>query len=162
MSMLDETGLLSFPTDEETVRKNDMAHVLHSWAAQGHIDAVPIAGGEGAWFWDPNGRRYLDFSSQLVNVNIGYQHPRLVAAVQEQAGRMVSVSPAFATTRGPRRRGSSRSSPPGTSTWSSSTGGGAEANEMAIRMARVHSGRHKILSAYRSYRVDRRCVGAHR
>ena len=120
MSTLDETGLLSFPTDEETVRKNDMAHVLHSWAAQGHIDAVPIAGGEGAWFWDPNGRRYLDFSSQLVNVNIGYQHPRLVAAVQEQAGRMLSVSPAFATTRGPRRHDSSRTWRLATSTWSSS------------------------------------------
>ena len=110
MSMLDETGLLSFPTDEETVRKNDMAHVLHSWAAQGHIDAVPIAGGEGAWFWDPNGRRYLDFSSQLVNVNIGYQHPRLVAAVQEQAGRMLSVSPAFANDA--RSEAGTRSSPP--------------------------------------------------
>ena len=151
MSMLDETGLLSFPTDEETVRKNDMAHVLHSWAAQGHIDAVPIAGGEGAWFWDPNGRRYLDFSSQLVNVNIGYQHPRLVAAVQEQAGRMLSVSPAFANDARSEAARLIAELAPGDLDMVLFTSGGAEANEMAIRMARVHSGRHKILAAYRSY-----------
>ena len=151
MSTLDETGLLSFPTDEETVRKNDMAHVLHSWAAQGHIDAVPIAGGEGAWFWDPNGRRYLDFSSQLVNVNIGYQHPRLVAAVQEQAGRMLSVSPAFANDARSEAARLIADLAPGDLDMVFFTCGGAEANEMAIRMARVHSGRHKILAAYRSY-----------
>ena len=151
MSMLDETGLLSFPTDEETVRKNDMAHVLHSWAAQGHIDAVPIAGGEGAWFWDPNGRRYLDFSSQLVNVNIGYQHPRLVAAIQEQAGRMLSVSPAFANDARSEAARLIADLAPGDLDMVFFTSGGAEANEMAIRMARVHSGRHKILAAYRSY-----------
>ena len=151
MSMLDQTGLLSFPTDEETVRTNDMAHVLHSWAAQGHIDAVPIAGGEGAWFWDPNGRRYLDFSSQLVNVNIGYQHPRLVAAVQEQAGRMLSVSPAFANDARSEAARLIADLAPGDLDMVFFTSGGAEANEMAIRMARVHSGRHKILSAYRSY-----------
>ncbi|MFI5074695.1 MAG: aspartate aminotransferase family protein [Actinomycetales bacterium] len=151
MSMLDETGLLSFPTDEETVRKNDMAHVLHSWAAQGHIDAMPIAGGEGAWFWDPNGRRYLDFSSQLVNVNIGYQHPRLVAAIQEQAGRMVSVSPAFANDARSEAARLIAELAPGDLDMVFFTSGGAEANEMAIRMARVHTGRHKILAAYRSY-----------
>src|SRR4029078_5454122 len=144
MSTLDETGLLSFPTDEETVRKNDMAHVLHSWAAQGHIDAVPIAGGEGAWFVDPNRRRYLDFSSQLVNVNIGYQHPRLVAAVQEQAGRMLSVSPARANdARAAGARLIADLAPRGPDMVFFASGG-AEANEMAIRMARVHSGRHKI------------------
>ncbi|MEP6629069.1 MAG: aspartate aminotransferase family protein, partial [Lapillicoccus sp.] len=68
---LDLTPMLAIPTDDATVRANDMAHVLHSWAAQGHIDAMPIAGGEGAWFWNAEGRRFLDFSSQLVNVNIG-------------------------------------------------------------------------------------------
>ena len=73
----------------------DRAHVFHSWSAQGLIDPLPIASAEGSWFTDYSGRRYLDFSSQLVNVNIGYQHPKLVAAIQEQAARMTTVSPAW-------------------------------------------------------------------
>ena len=68
---------------------DDRAHVFHSWSAQGAIDPLPIAGAEGSYFWDYDGNRYLDFSSQLVNVNIGYQHPKVVAAIQEQAGAAV-------------------------------------------------------------------------
>jgi taurine--2-oxoglutarate transaminase len=151
MSMLDETALSTVPTDDATVRRNDMAHVLHSWAAQGHIDAMPVSGGEGAWFWNADGRRFLDFSSQLVNVNIGYQHPKLVAAVQEQAGRMVTVSPAFANDARSEAARLIAELAPGDLDMVFFTSGGAEANEMAIRMARVHTGRHKILGAYRSY-----------
>ncbi len=148
---LDLTPTLAIPTDDATVRANDMAHVLHSWAAQGHIDAMPIAGGEGAWFWNAEGRRYLDFSSQLVNVNIGYQHPKLIAAIQEQAGRMVSVSPAFANDARSEAARLIAELAPGDLDMVFFTSGGAEANEMAIRMARAHTGRHKILAAYRSY-----------
>ena len=104
MSMLDETGLLSFPTDEETVRKHNRAHVLHSWAAQGHIVAMAIAGGEGAWFWDSNGRRWLDFSSQLVNVNVGHQHPKLIAAIKAQAGAAVHAWRRTTPTTAPAKR----------------------------------------------------------
>ncbi|MEO7236443.1 MAG: aspartate aminotransferase family protein [Lapillicoccus sp.] len=148
---LDLTPMLAIPTDDATVRANDMAHVLHSWAAQGHIDAMPIAGGEGAWFWNAEGRRFLDFSSQLVNVNIGYQHPKLIAAIQEQAGRMVSVSPAFANDARSEAARLIAELAPGDLDMVFFTSGGAEANEMAIRMARAHTGRHKILAAYRSY-----------
>ena len=74
----------------------DRAHVFHSWSAQAQIDPLPIASAEGVWFTDHEGREFLDFSSQLVNVNIGYQHPRLVAAIQEQAGRMATLAPGFA------------------------------------------------------------------
>ncbi len=148
---LDLTPTLAIPTDDATVRANDMAHVLHSWAAQGHIDAMPIAGGEGAWFWNAEGRRFLDFSSQLVNVNIGYQHPTLIAAIQEQAGRMVSVSPAFANDARSEAARLIAELAPGDLDMVFFTSGGAEANEMAIRMARAHTGRHKILAAYRSY-----------
>src|SRR6476660_9907316 len=81
---------------EEDVRRHDRAHVFHSWSAQGLIDPLPIASAQGSYFTDYAGKRYLDFSSQLVNVNIGYQHPRLVAAIQEQAGRLATISPAFA------------------------------------------------------------------
>src|SRR5687767_14931098 len=81
---------------EEQVRRDDRAHVFHSWSAQGHIDPLPIAEARGSYFWDYQGTRYLDFSSQLVNVNIGYQHPKLVAAIQEYAGRQCTIAPSFA------------------------------------------------------------------
>src|SRR6186997_3253672 len=75
---------------------NDRKHVFHSWSAQGALKPLVVTGAEGSWFWDENGNRYLDFSSQLVNVNIGHQHPKLVAAIQEQAGILCTVAPAFA------------------------------------------------------------------
>ena len=74
----------------------DRSHVFHSWSAQGALDPLVVAGGLGTKVWDHAGNSWLDFSSQLVNVNIGYQHPKLVAAIQEQAGRLLTVSPAFA------------------------------------------------------------------
>ncbi|HEX6872270.1 MAG TPA: aminotransferase class III-fold pyridoxal phosphate-dependent enzyme, partial [Micromonosporaceae bacterium] len=83
-------------TDDASVRADDRAHVFHSWSAQSLIDPMPIAGAQGSYFWDYNGKRYLDFSSQLVNVNIGYQHPKLVAAIQEQAARLTTIAPGFA------------------------------------------------------------------
>ena len=73
--------------------RDDRAHVFHSWSAQAGLDPIVVAGGEGSWFWDTEGRRYLDFSSQLVNMNIGHQHPRVVAAIQEQAERLCTVAP---------------------------------------------------------------------
>ena len=82
--------------DEETVRRDDRAHVFHSWSAQDLIDPLPIASAQGSFFSDYAGKSYLDFSSQLVNVNIGYQHPKLVAAIAEQAGRLCTIQPAFA------------------------------------------------------------------
>ncbi|MST32383.1 aminotransferase class III-fold pyridoxal phosphate-dependent enzyme, partial [Acidimicrobiaceae bacterium USS-CC1] len=83
-------------TDAERVRHDDRAHVFHSWSAQELIDPLPIASASGSHFTDYDGKRYLDFSSQLVNVNIGYQHPKLVAAIAEQAGRLCTIQPAFA------------------------------------------------------------------
>ena len=84
------------PADKDTVKALDKAHVFHSWSAQGLIDPLPIASAEGSYFTDYDGKRYLDFSSQLVNVNIGYQHPKLIAAIQEYAGRMTTIQPSFA------------------------------------------------------------------
>jgi taurine--2-oxoglutarate transaminase len=75
---------------------DDRAHVFHSWSAQGALDPLPIAGGEGSYVWDYDGNRYLDFSSQLVNTNIGHQHPKVVAAIQEQAGRLATIAPQHA------------------------------------------------------------------
>ena len=125
--------------------------MFHSWSAQELIDPLPIARAQGSYFWDYDGKRYLDLSSQLVNLNIGHQHPRLVAAIQEQAGKLCSVSPALAVdVRGEAARLISERAP-GDLDVVFFTNGGAEANEYAIRMARLHTGRHKVMAAYRSY-----------
>jgi taurine--2-oxoglutarate transaminase len=137
--------------DEQTIRRNDRSHVFHSWSAQGLIDPLPIARAEGSHFWDYSGKRYLDFSSQLVNVNIGYQHPAIVAAIMEQAEKMVTLAPGFANdARGEAARLIAELAPEGLDKVFF-TNGGAEANENAVRMARLHTGRHKVLAAYRSY-----------
>jgi taurine--2-oxoglutarate transaminase len=143
------TGLAG--ASEEQVRRDDRAHVFHSWSAQGLIDPLPIASAEGSYFTDYSGRRYLDFSSQLVNVNIGYQHPKLVAAIQEQAARLTTVSPAFANDARSEAARLIAEIAPGNLNMVFFTNGGAEANENALRMARLHTGRHKVLAAYRSY-----------
>ena len=71
--------------------------VLHSWSVQNAIDPIPVAGAEGRYFWDYDGKRYLDFASQLVNVSIGYGHPKLIAAIKEQAERLCTIGPPMAT-----------------------------------------------------------------
>ena len=78
----------SNPEAGQQARENDRKHVLHSWSIKSKIDPLPIARAEGRYLWDFDGKRYLDFSSQLINVNIGHQHPKLVAAIQEQAGKI--------------------------------------------------------------------------
>ena len=136
---------------EEQVRRDDRSHVFHSWSAQGLIDPLPIASAQGSYFTDYSGQRYLDFSSQLVNVNLGYQHPKLVAAIQEQAGRLTTISPAFANDARSEAARLITELAPGDLNRVFFTNGGAEANENALRMARLHTGRHKVLAAYRSY-----------
>jgi taurine--2-oxoglutarate transaminase len=84
--------LSGIPADEEAVRKLDRAHVFHSWSAQALIDPLPIATASGSTFTDYDGKSYLDFSSQLVNVNIGYQHPKLVKAIADYAQQMTTIS----------------------------------------------------------------------
>src|SRR5690348_1875752 len=136
---------------EEQVRRDDRAHVFHSWSAQGLIDPLPIADALGSHFTDYAGKRYLDFSSQLVNVNIGYQHPKLVAAIQEQAGRLTTISPAFANDARSEAARLISELAPGDLNRVFFTNGGAEATENAMRMARLHTGRNKVLTMYRSY-----------
>ena len=134
---------------------NDRAHVFHSWSAQGALDPLVVAGGEGSWFWDENGKRYLDFSSQLVNVNIGHQHPKLVAAIQQQAATLCTVAPFHANeARSEAARLIVEAANVNGDTGLNMvffTNGGAEAIENALRMARLHTGRHKVLTTYRSY-----------
>jgi taurine--2-oxoglutarate transaminase len=139
------------PAAGAEVHRKDRAHVFHSWSAQGLIDPLPVAGGEGAWFWDYEGRRYLDFSSQLVNLNIGHQHPKLVAAIKEQADRLCTIAPFHANDQRSEAARLIAEVAPGDLDMVFFTNGGAEATENAMRMARLHTGRHKVLTAYRSY-----------
>jgi len=139
------------PAAEAQVRADDRGHVFHSWSAQALIDPLPVAGGAGSTFWDYAGNSYLDFSSQLVNLNLGHQHPDLVAAIQEQAGRLATIQPSFANdARGELARLIAEVTPDGLDKVFF-TNGGADANENAVRMARVVTGKRKVLSMYRSY-----------
>src|SRR5581483_9331842 len=97
-------------------------YVLYSWSVQDAINPIAVAGADGRYFWDYEGKRYLDFASQLVNVSIGHGHPKLLAEVT-----------------------------PGDLSMSFFTNGGAEANENAIKLARWYTGRHKVIVRYRSY-----------
>lgn len=133
------------------VKAADRAHVFHSWSAQELIDPLAVAGAEGSYFWDFEGNRYLDFTSGLVFTNIGYQHPKVVAAIQEQAGKLTTFAPAFAIEARSEAARLIAERTPGDLDKIFFTNGGAEAVENAVRMARVHTGRPKILSAYRSY-----------
>lgn len=136
---------------QREVRENDRNYVFHSWSAQGAINPLPIAKGEGVRFWDYDGNEYLDFSSQLVNLNLGHQHPGLVKAIQDQAGRMATIQPALANdARGELAKRIVEHSFEGARSVFF-TNGGADANEYAVRMARHHTGRQKVLARYRSY-----------
>ena len=136
---------------QREVRSNDRDYVFHSWSAQGKINPLPIAKGEGVRFWDYDGTEYLDFSSQLVNLNLGHQHPGLVKAIQEQAGRLATIQPAMANdVRGELAKRIIEHSFEGARSVFF-TNGGADANEYAVRMARQSTGRQKVLARFRSY-----------
>ncbi|MFZ3569694.1 aspartate aminotransferase family protein [Streptomyces sp. BH097] len=133
------------------VKAADRKHVFHSWSAQELIDPLAVAGAEGSYFWDYEGNRYLDFTSGLVYTNIGYQHPKVVAAIQEQAGKMTTFAPAFAIESRSEAARLIAERTPGDLDKIFFTNAGADAVEHALRMARLHTGRPKVLSAYRSY-----------
>ncbi len=129
----------------------DRAHVFHSWSAQAALDPMVVTAASGSSVWDGEGRRFLDFSSQLVNTNIGHQHPAVVEAIVEQARTLCTIAPPYAVA--PRSRAAqliAQVAPPGLDKVFF-TNGGAEAIEYAVRMARLHTGRQKLLSTYRSY-----------
>ena len=139
---------------------NDRAHVFHSWSAQAALDPTVIAGALGAKFWDEAGTTWIDFTSQLVNMNLGHQHPKMIQAIKDQADKLCMVAPSFANAeRSEAGRlivekanlGKDGVSRDGHFQKVFFTNAGAEAVENAIRMAKGHTGRLKILSAYRSY-----------
>jgi taurine--2-oxoglutarate transaminase len=126
-------------------------YVLYSWSTQDAINPIAVAGAEGRYFWDYDGKHYLDFASQLVNVSIGYGHPKVVAAIKEQAEQLATIGPPMATESRSRLGKLLAEVTPGDLNMSFFTNGGTEANENAIKLARWYTGRHKIIARYRSY-----------
>lgn len=142
---------LAVPTSNAEVAALDTGNVFHSWSAQKTLKPMAIAGGSGSTVWDHEGRTYLDFSSQLVNTNIGHQHPRLIEAIKQQLDTLTTVAPAHANHTRALAAQKVLSHAPSTMDKVFFTNGGADANENAIRMARLHTGRDKVISRYRSY-----------
>jgi taurine--2-oxoglutarate transaminase len=126
-------------------------HTLYEWSAQSKIDPIPVARAKGIYFWTPEGKRYMDFNSQLMSVNIGHGDERVIAAISEQAKTLAYANPFMAHEPRARLGAKLAEITPGDIDKFFFTNGGAEANENAIRIARFFTGRHKIIARYRSY-----------
>lgn len=148
-------------TTPETMKRQEMTgdeivelcrrHTLFEWSAQAAVDPIPVARAKGIYFWTPEGKRFIDFNSQLMCVNIGHGDERVVRAIQEQAAVLPYANPFMATEVRARLSVKLAEITPGDIDCFFFTNGGAEANENAIRIARMFSGRHKIGARYRSY-----------
>lgn len=137
-------------TAQEIVDLN-REYTFFSWSNQGQVNPIPMVRAEGVYFWDADGKRYLDFASQLVNTNVGHQNPKVVKAIQEQAARLTFAAPGMATEPRGLLGKKLAEITPGDLKKTFFTLGGAEANENAIKIARFYTGRHKIIARYRSY-----------
>ena len=137
--------------DSKKVFEADRKYVFHSWSAQGQISPLPVAGASGSYFWDHDGNKYLDFSGQLVFTNIGHQHPKVVDAIKKQADVLTTIAPQHANNA--RNEAAQRIVELAGGDFSKVffTNAGADGIENAIRLSRLHTGKHKILSTYRSY-----------
>lgn len=137
-------------TSQEIIDLN-RKYTLFSWSVQSAVNPIPMVKAEGVYFWDADGKRYLDFSSQLMNLNIGHQHPKVIKAIQDQAAVLAYAHPSMATEpRGLLGRKVAEVAP-GDLNMVFLCLGGAEANENAIKFARFFTGRFKIMARYRSY-----------
>lgn len=129
----------------------DRQHVFHSWSAQANLAPMTILAADGSYIWDGDGNRLLDFSSQMVNTNIGHQHPKVVAAIAEQANKLCTIAPAHVNDARSEAARLIAERTPGDLDKIFFTNGGADAVEHAVRMARLHTGRRKVLTRFRSY-----------
>src|SRR6478672_11247553 len=134
-------------TGEEMIALSKQ-HTLFEWSAQSKVDPLPVARAKGIYFWTPEGKRFIDFNSQLMCVNIGHGDERVIRAIQDQAATLAYANPFMATE--PRARLGQKLAEicPGDIDVFFFTNGGAEANENAIKIARMYTGRQKILARY--------------
>jgi len=126
-------------------------HTLFEWSAQSKVDPIPVAKAKGIYFWTPEGKRFIDFNSQLMSVNIGHGDERVIMAISDQAATLCYANPFMATEPRARLGAKLAEISPGDIDTFFFTNGGAEANENAIKIARFFTGRHKIMARYRSY-----------
>ena len=133
------------------IKSNQSAYVLQSWTKQKGLDPLPVDKAEGIYMWDFDGNRYADMSSQLVNLNVGHGNRAIIDAIKEQAEKYCYISPSFASEpRGTLAKMIIELMPDNMAKVFF-TNGGADANENAIKMARMYTGKNKIFSRYRSY-----------
>ncbi len=132
----------------EIVQQNK-EHTLVSWNAQGTWNPIPVERAEGVYVYDANGKRYLDWSSQLVNMNLGHSHPHVVKAIQEQAAKLCYVDPGWATE--PRGRLGTMLAEVSGLQKALFTNGGTDAVENAMKIARMYTGKQKVFTRYKSY-----------
>jgi taurine--2-oxoglutarate transaminase len=147
MTTLTTTPSLSGPEIVDLTKK----HTLFEWSAQSKVDPIPVARAKGIYFWTPEGKRFIDFNSQLMSVNIGHGDERVIRAIHEQAQTLAYANPFMATEPRARLGAKLAQITPGDIDTFFFTNGGAEANENAIKIARFFTGRHKIIARYRSY-----------
>src|SRR5688500_4784215 len=126
-------------------------HTIFSWSAQASVNPIAMVRGEGIYFWDAGGKRYVDMNSQLMCVNIGHGDKRVIEAIKRQADELVYAGPGMASPVRARFGRMLAELTPGDLNRFFFTLGGAEANENAIRIARMVTGRQKIMARYRSY-----------
>lgn len=142
----------SFPPAEAREMEDDSRrYVFTDWSVQSQVEPLVVAGAQGCRFRDIRGKEYLDFSSQLVNVNIGHAHPKIVRAIQEQARSLSYICPYLQTIPRTRLARMIAGLAPGDLQKTLFTSGGTEANEHALRIARIFSGRQKVITRYRSF-----------
>jgi 4-aminobutyrate aminotransferase-like enzyme len=128
-----------------------LEHGFWTWSAQGKVSPIPLQRAKGVYFWDVNGKRYLDFNSMVMCVNIGHGDERVINAIIEQARELPFAGPPMATRPRAQLGKLLAEITPGNLNRFLFTLGGADANENAIKLARAYTGRHKILARYRSY-----------
>ena len=125
----------------------DRRHVFHSWSAQAQITPMTIVAAEGAYVWDGDGNKLLDFSGQLVFTNIGHQHPKVVAAIADQAAKLCTIAPQHVNAARSEAARLIAERTPGDLNHVFFTNAGADAVEHAVRMARLHTGRRRCSPA---------------
>lgn len=136
---------------KEEIKKLDKEHVLHSWSVQGTLDPTVVTKAEGIYFYDADGKKYYDMSSQLVNLNIGYGNQKVADAIAEQAHKLPFIGPGYAVDVKSELARKIIELAPDNMQKVFFTLGGADANENALKIARLYTGRNKVMSRYRSY-----------